>query len=396
MIDLPRIQQAIQDRNLDGWLFYDFHNRDPIAYRVLGLDFGKFTSRRWFYYIPASGEPIKLAHRVEPAKLNALPGEPRFYLAWTELHKAIKEILGKPGQRIAMQYSPLNHIPYVSMVDGGTVEMLKTFGYEIVSSADLVQIFEAVIDEAGYASHCRASEKVYQIKDDAFFEIENALKAGKKITEYEVQQFIVRRFEEEGMTCDGEAPIVGVNAHPANPHFEPTLENASIIKPGDTILIDLWARFKEPGSIWADITWCGFAGANPPDEYVKIFEIARDGRKAGLEFIRNAFSQNKPCYGWQVDDAVRHVIRDHGYGDYFIHRTGHSIGREVHGNGVHIDNLETKEERELIPGICFSIEPGIYLEGRMAVRTEIDVFITLDKEVVVAGPEQEEIILLDV
>ncbi|NQT26469.1 M24 family metallopeptidase [candidate division KSB1 bacterium] len=394
-MDVQAIQGALKEAGFDGWLFCDFHNRDPIAYRVLGMDFGKFTSRRWFYYIPTQGEPVRLIHRVEPIKLDSLPGEKRFYLAWEQLHASLKEILGAP-KKIAMQYSPLNNIPYVSMTDGGTVDLIRSFGHEIVSSADLVQIFEAVIDEAGYQSHIEASKKVYQIKDEAFQQIENALQSGKSVTEYEIQQFIVQRFDEEGMTCDGENPIVGVNDHPANPHFEPTEENTYTIKKGDTILIDLWARDKAEGSIWADITWCGFAGSNPPEEYVKIFFIDRDARKAGLAFIQDRFTKGEACYGWEVDDAVRNVIRDAGYGEYFIHRTGHSIGTEVHGNGVHIDNLETKEQRQLIPGICFSIEPGIYLEGKMAVRTEIDVFITLDSKVVVAGPEQEDLILLNV
>jgi len=394
-MDVQAIQGALKEAGFDGWLFCDFHNRDPIAYRVLGMDFGKFTSRRWFYYIPTQGEPVRLIHRVEPIKLDSLPGEKRFYLAWEQLHASLKEILGAP-KKIAMQYSPLNNIPYVSMTDGGTVDLIRSFGHEIVSSADLVQIFEAVIDEAGYQSHIEASKKVYQIKDEAFQQIENALQSGKSVTEYEIQQFIVQRFDEEGMTCDGENPIVWVNDHPANPHFEPTEENTYTIKKGDTILIDLWARDKAEGSIWADITWCGFAGSNPPEEYVKIFFIDRDARKAGLAFIQDRFTKGEACYGWEVDDAVRNVIRDAGYGEYFIHRTGHSIGTEVHGNGVHIDNLETKEQRQLIPGICFSIEPGIYLEGKMAVRTEIDVFITLDSKVVVAGPEQEDLILLNV
>ncbi len=395
-MNLQTIQNAIRDAGCDGWLFYDFHNRDPIAYYVLGLDMNKFTSRRWFYFIPAEGEPTKLSHKVEPAKLTSLPGNQQYYLAWKELHETLKTILGKAPKKIAMQYSPMNHIPYVSMVDGGTVQMLQSFGYEIVSSADLVQVFEAVIDEAGYQSHLEASKRVYKIKDEAFAWIEKALQKGARITEYEAQQFIVRRFSEEGMTCAGENPIVGVNDHPSNPHFEPTPENSYVIKKGDKILIDLWARLDREDAIWADITWCAFAGSNPPEKYIEIFNTARDARNAGLQFIQDKFSKNQNCYGWEVDDAVRNVIKNKGYGDQFIHRTGHSIGREVHGNGVHIDNLETREERQLIPGICFSIEPGIYLEGEMAVRTEIDVFITLDSQVVVAGPQQEELIMLDV
>lgn len=395
-MDLDGIQQRLQSQQIDGWLFYDFHNRDVIGYHILGLDSNKITSRRWFYFIPAYGEPTGLVHRVEPTKLESLPGEKIYYLSWKELHQSLQILLGKPCRRIAMQYSPMNHIPYVSMVDGGTVELIRSFGHEVVSSADLVQLFEAVIDDEGYRSHIEASRLIYRIKNEAFGEIEDALRQVNKVSEYEIQQFIVRRFKEEGLTCMGEYPIVGVNDHPANPHFEPTQNNSVVIKKGDTILIDLWAKLDQPNAIFADITWCGFAGTEPPSKYGDIFYIVRNARKAGLQFIRGRFEKNKACYGWEVDDAVRKVVEKAGYGNYFIHRTGHSIGEEVHGNGVHIDNLETKEERQLIPGICFSIEPGIYLEGEMAVRTEIDVFITLEGEVVVAGEEQEELVLMDV
>jgi Xaa-Pro aminopeptidase len=395
-MDLIKIQKVLRDFEVDGWLFYDFHNRDPISYRILGLDFGKFTSRRWFYFIPSDGEPVGLAHKVEPTKLDSLPGKKTHYLSWEELHTSLQTIIGKDSRKIAMQYSPMNHIPYVSMADAGTVELIKSFGIEVVSSADLVQIFEAVIDEKGYRSHIEASKLIYRIKNDAFKRIEDAIKDGIDVSEYEIQQYILKRFDEENLTCMDEYPIVGVNDHPANPHFEPTKENSVVIKRGDTILIDLWARFKETGSVFSDITWCGFAGKNPPEKYVEIFHIARDARKAGLQLIHKKFKKNENCYGWEVDNAVRKIIKDAGYGEHFIHRTGHSIGEEVHGNGVNIDNLETKEQRQLIPGICFSIEPGIYLDNEMAVRTEINVFITLEREVIVAGEEQEDLVLLDV
>jgi Xaa-Pro aminopeptidase len=393
-MDVTKIQQKLKEQKIDGWLFCDFHNRDPIAYRVLGLDFGKFTSRRWFYYIPQSGSPVRLAHRVEPTKLDSLPGDKIPYLAWEELHASLKKILGPAPKKIAMQYSPLNAIPYVSMADAGTVELIRSFGHEVVSSADLVQVFEAVISEEGYRSHIEASRLIYRIKNEAFERIHEALRDGILQTEYDVQQFILKRFEEENLDCMNELPIVGVNGHPANPHFEPTKENASRIQKGDTVLIDLWAKLKAPGSIFADITWCGYCGNDPPAQYVEIFDVARDARKAALRFLRDRFSRKEACFGWQVDEACRNVVREAGYGDCFIHRTGHSIGENVHGNGVNIDNLETKEERRLIPGICFSIEPGIYLEGKMAVRTEIDVFITSNGEVAVAGEEQEELVRL--
>ncbi|HDI51120.1 MAG TPA: M24 family metallopeptidase [Bacteroidetes bacterium] len=392
-MDLERIQQALREKNLDGWLFYDFHNRDQLAYRILDLDGSKMTTRRWFYFIPADGEPQKLVHSVEPTKLDALPGKKTIYLPWEQLHAELEKILGPP-KRIAMQYSPDNNIPYISIVDGGTIELIRKFGHEIVSSADLVQVFEAVIDEKGYQSHLEAGKIIQQIKDEAFAEIGKAVHGRKRVTEYDIQQFIVRRFEEENLTCENEFPIVGVNEHPANPHFEPTFENAYVIKEGDTVLIDLWAKKKEPGAIYYDITWCGFVGKNPPTKYVEIFHIVRDARNTAVRFIRDKFARGEPCFGWQVDDVCRQVVKDSGYGSYFIHRTGHSIGTKVHGNGVNIDNLETKDERQLVPGICFSIEPGIYLEGQMAVRSEVNVFITMQGEVVVAGDEQQELVLI--
>ena len=394
-MDLNAIQTALRDKGVDGWLFYDFHNRDHLAYRILGLDFDKMTSRRWFYYIPSDGEPVRLVHRVEMSKLDSLPGKKIYYHPWKELHEKLKEILGSP-KSIAMQYSPLNNIPYTSIVDAGTIELIRSFGHEIASSSDLVQLFEAIIDENGYQSHLKACDIIQGIKNEAFAEIGSAVKGGRKVTEYEIAQLILRRFDEEGIDPGHDIPIVGSNDHPANPHFEPQEEGSYEFKKGDTVLIDLWGKLKAPGSIYYDITWCGYIGEDPPPKYVEIFNTVRDARKAAVEFVRKCFADKRPCYGWEVDDACRNVVKEAGYADYFIHRTGHSIGEEVHGNGVHIDNLETKDERQLVPGICFSIEPGIYLEGEMAVRSEIDLFITLDGEVVVAGDEQEDLILIGV
>ncbi len=392
-MNLDRIQQAIAEQGIDGWLFYDFHHRDAMAYHILGLDFTKFTTRRWFYYIPAKGEPVKIVSAVETKKLDSLPGKKIVYRAWGELHKDLQDTLINAKQ-VAMQYSPKNNIPYVSVVDAGTIELIRSFGVEIVSSANLVQTFEAIIDKTGYEAHLEAGKKVQKIKDEAFELIGQKIHKNESITEYEAQQFIVKRFEEEGLTDDGDHPIVGVNEHPSDPHFEPTRENSYVIKKGDTLLIDLWARKNNDTGIYYDITWCGYIGGNPTAKYVEIFKIVRDARNAARDFIRDKFQKDEPCYGFEVDDVCRKVVVDGGYGEYFVHRTGHSIGREVHGNGVHIDNLETKDERELVPGICFSIEPGIYLPGEMAVRSEINVFITEERKVVVAGAEQEELILL--
>lgn len=392
-MDLGKIQSELKKANVDGWLFYDFHNRDLLAYRILGMDETGMTTRRWFYYIPTEGEPTRLAHSVEKTKLDSLPGKKLVYLPWEQQHALLKEILGPP-KKIAMQYSPMNNIPYVSMVDGGTLELIRSFGHEVVSSADLVQMFESVIDEEGYKSHLEAGVLVHKIKDDAFEEIGKAVRNNTGTTEYDIAKFIDDRFKSDGLITQ-DTMIVGTNEHPADPHFEPTPENARKFKEGDTVLIDLWAKLDRSKAIFYDITWCGFIGTNPPPKYVEIWKTVVKARKTAVQFIRDKFAKGETCFGCEVDDACRSVVKDAGYGDYFVHRTGHSIGEEVHGNGVNIDNLETKEERQLVPGICFSIEPGIYLEKeKMAARTEIDVFITLDGEVIVAGEEQENLILI--
>lgn len=392
-MDLAAIQRSLASAGVDGWLLCDFHHRDLMAYRILGLDTAGMTTRRWFYFVPAEGQPVKLSHKVEPRKLDSLPGKQEFFLAWREMHEKLRAALGSP-KRIAMQYSPMNAIPYVAVVDAGTIELVRSFGHEVVSSAGLVQEFEAVMDEEAYRSHVEAGEIVQRIKDEAFALMDDALRRGKAVTEFGIKEHIVERFREEGLTNDGESPIVGFNDHPADPHFEPTRENAYTLRSGDTILVDLWARKDDPRGVYYDITWCGFAGKNPPAEYARIFAVVRDARDAALEFVRRRFAAGSPVRGWEVDDACREVVVAAGYGNEFIHRTGHSIGVRVHGNGVNMDNLETRDERLLVPGICFSIEPGIYLAGRMAVRSEIDVFVTPAGKIEVAGATQRDLILV--
>lgn len=393
-MDLHAIQSALGEAGADGWLFCDFHHRDLMAYDILGLDKSGMTTRRWFYFVPATGEPVKLSHRVEPRKLDALPGRQEFYLSWNELHDQLRSILGGHA-KIAMQYSPMNNIPYVAVVDAGTVELVRSFGHEIVSSADLVQQFEAVSGDEGFRSHVETGAKVQHIKDEAFRLMDGALRDGREVTEYDVREFILSRFEQEQLTSDGESPIVGFNDHPADPHFEPVQQGAYTLHHGDTILVDLWARRREPPGIYYDITWCGFAGQEPPSLYTDIFRVVREARDRAVEFVIERMQAGQPCYGWEVDDACRGVVKKAGFGDNFIHRTGHSIGHKVHGNGVNIDNLETRDERLIVPGVCFSIEPGIYLAGRMAVRSELNVFITPgDGRVEVVGPVQQELILV--
>lgn len=392
-MDLAAIQGALREAGLDGWLFCDHHHRDPMAYRILGLPMHGITSRRWFYFVPARGEPGKLAHKVEPRKLDPLPGKAGHFLSWRELHERLAALLGAP-KRIAMQYSPQNDIPYVGLVDAGTVELVRSFGHEIVSSAELVQRFEAVLDEEGLRSHRWAGERVQRIKDEAFDLMQKALRDRSRLTENDVKEFILGRFEDEGMTSDAEVPIVGFNDHPADPHFEPTPENAYALEPGATVLLDLWARRKEPVGIYYDITWCAFAGTEPPPRYVEIFDVVRRARDAAVSLLRQRFERGAPVHGWEADDACREVVRRAGYAEFFVHRTGHSIGTSVHGNGANIDNLETRDTRRLVPGLCFSIEPGIYLEGEMAVRSEVDVLLTLGGKVEVFGAVQDALVLL--
>jgi len=389
-MDIKIIQSELKKMGLDGWLFYDFHNRDPIAYKILGLE-NKHTTRRWYYFIPAKGEPKKLVSAVESTKLDALPGKKFIYLPYEEQHKLLEKILGS-AKRVAMQYSPKNNIPYISLVDGGTIELIKSFGIRIVSSANLVSIFEALIDERDYELHKEAQKDIDEIRKLAFKKIRETIDLNQQLNEFELQQFILERFKERNLVTSS-APIVGINDHPADPHFEPK-PDGYVFKEGDTVLIDLWAKKNVEGGIYYDITWVGYVGNEPPIKYVKIFEVAKDARDAAIKFIQDSLAKRKKIYGWQVDDVARTVIKKAGFGKYFIHRTGHSIGAEVHGNGPNIDNLETKDERELVPGCLFSIEPGIYLPNEMAVRTEVNVYINKNFTAEVTGEIQKEIILI--
>jgi Xaa-Pro dipeptidase len=393
MIDINRVQQAIRDNQGDGWLFFDIHRRDTIAYQMLGLDMEKFTTRRWYYFIPREGTPTKLVHRVEQGQLSRLPGDTVMYVGWKELHEKLSGML-EGTRRIFMQYSPLNNIPMVSCVDAGTVELIRSLGKEVLSSAELVQLFEAAVDDAGMASHRSAGAKIQRIKDQAFQIIIDAIRSNRRVTEYEVQQFILSEFDTGNLTCDGSPPMVGVNEHAADPHFEVSATNSAVIKRNDRVLIDLWARENTPHGIYYDITWCGFMGPKPDPEYQRIFDIAVAARNLTKEFIADRIARHEPVCGWEADDVCRNYIAQHGYQDYFVHRTGHSIHREVHGNGANLDNLETKDERRLLCGSCFSIEPGIYKDG-IGVRTEIDVMIDGQGNVSVFGPEQDKLILLE-
>lgn len=390
-MDLQAIQEALKLQNLDGWLFYDFHNRDAIAARILHIDTKRFTSRRWFYFIPAEGEPQRLVHSIETYKLAHLPGAQHVYLPWQQQHQMLKDMLGN-AKKIAMQYSPMNNIPYVSIVDGGTIDLIRSFGVEIVSSADLVSQFESHLSMEDYESHKRAAAIMQMVKDETFKEIAKRIKAGEKPKEFEIQAFMHDLMNKNGMVWP-DGPVVAVNEHAADPHFEPTAENSYEMKEGDLVLLDLWAKENKPGSIFYDITWMGFIGTEVPARIEEIFQVARKARDTAHALVKERYANGVEVFGWEVDDACRQVIVDAGYGKYFIHRTGHNIGEEVHGNGAHIDNLETMDVRKIIPGTCFSIEPGIYMpEEKIGFRTEIDVFVTDEKNVEVVGAIQESVI----
>lgn len=392
---VDRIQRALREQpGLDGWLFYDFRHLDPIAYRVLLLDPSIHVTRRWYYWIPAVGTPVKLQHRIEPHVLDGLPGEARLYVSWREQQAALGTLL-QSATRIAMQYSPMNAIPYLSRVDAGTLELLRSWGLEVVTSADLVQQFEAVWDDAQLISHQVAASGLRAIVDETFTFIGTSLAAGHQLTEYGVQQYILSRMQARGLVTSS-PPIAAVNAHSADPHYGPSAEGSAPIRRGDLVLIDLWAKQPEPRAVYADITWTGFVGAVVPARQQAVFQIVRQARDAAVAFVHQRVRDGAFPYGWEVDDVCRQVVQEAGYGEYFVHRTGHSIGEEVHGNGANIDNLETQDARRLLPGTCFSIEPGIYLPEDFGIRSELDVYVSTDDAVVYGQPVQTELVAIAV
>ena len=386
-MDIAAIQSALRERSFDCWLFYDHHHRDPISYKVLGLSERLMVTRRWFYLIPQNGEPIKLVHRIEAGHLDPLPGSKREYSSWRELWDHLKAMLGS-HKTVAMQYSPNNLIPYIGLVDAGTVELVRSFGKEIVSSGDLVTRFEAAWNDEQIKSHFEAGDAVDRITEEAFKEIGRRTSNGGT-HEYEIQQWIAEAFRRENLITE-DLPIVGANANSGNPHYEPRAETSAPIRKGDFILLDIWAKRNTPNAVYYDITWTGVIGT-PSEKHVKIFNIVRDARDAGVKKVQEAFSAKRKIAGWEVDEATRGHIASAGLAQYFTHRTGHSIGVNVHGNGANMDNLETKDEREIIPNTCFSIEPGIYLLGEFGVRSEVNV-LTRNGSAEVTGKIQRELV----
>jgi len=388
-MNLDAIQSALRDAKLDGWLFFDHHERDPLAYRVLGLK-GGHVSRRWYYWIPAHGAPRGLVHRIESGNLDSLPGEKAVYSTWREQADGVRALLDG-AKRVAMQYSPRCAIPYVANVDAGTVELVRSFGVEVVSSAELIQLFEARWTPAMLEMHLEAGRKTDQVRREAFEMVGAVLKKGQTTTEYAVQQFVLRRFAEVGLLTN-HPPIVGVNANASNPHYCPTEQSCSVIRRGDLLLLDLWSKVNHPDAVYYDVTWMAFCGSEPEARKQEVFTVVRDARDAGIQFVSKAIASGHAIKGFEVDDAVRGHIEKKGYGQYFTHRTGHSIGRETHGNGANMDNFESHDDRSVIPWTCFSIEPGIYLP-EFGVRSEINMFIG-EHEARVTGEVQRELVLI--
>ncbi len=382
------VQEALRQSGLDGWLFFDHHERDPIAYRILGFRAPQMASRRWYYYVPAEGEPQKLAHRIESKMLDALPGSTRLYAGWAEQRTALAEILAG-ARTVAMQYSPLCAVPYVSMVDAGTVDLIRSLGVTVASSADLVQQFEAVWTPAQFEMHQRAGRKMDSIRAAAFEQIAQAHRGGNPVTEFSIQSFVRDAFGREGLFTD-HGPVVAVNRNASDPHYEPSADRSQPIHPGDFVLIDLWAKLKEPGAVYYDITWTGVCAHSLPDPIAAVFTVVASARDAAIARVQQALRAGESVRGQDVDDAARAVITSAGYGASFFHRTGHSIGEDVHGTGANMDNLETEDNRRILPGTCFSIEPGIYLD-EFGIRSEVNVFAQ-DRDAVVTGEIQRELV----
>jgi Xaa-Pro dipeptidase len=390
-MQIEEIQKALREEKLDGWLFFDHHQRDPLAYRILNLGSGRVVTRRWYYLIPAQGEPKGLVHAIESGVLDGLPGDMQVYSSWGAQTEGLKTLLDG-CRRVAMQYSPNCAIPYVSLVDGGTLELVRGNGVDVVSSANLIQLFESRWTADQLEMHLEAGRRVDRVRAGAFQKIGAALNAGETITEWQVNRFVREGFERAGLVTD-HGPIVGVNAHMSDPHYEPKAEGSSAIRRKDAVLIDLWAKLDKPGAVFYDITWTGYCGSDPPAALHNIFEVVRGGRDRAIERVKHAVSRKQLIHGFEVDDAARGYIEEKGFGQYFVHRTGHSIGEEVHGTSANMDNLETHDDRRIIAGTGFSIEPGVYLP-EFGIRSEVNMYVG-PGEAMVTGEIQQQLVRIE-
>jgi len=389
---IEQAQRFLREMNSDGWLIYDFQGNNPLARLFLEIPPSQKTTRRLFYWIPAIGEPVKIVHAIESHVLDERPGVKRIFLSWESLQEQVGKVL-KGKSRVAMEYSPNNAIPYVSKVDGGTIDFIRSFGVEVVSSGSFLPYFTARITPEQGESHIRAGRALDRIVNDAWDWIRTHLKQGRSITDCDVQQQIMREFVKEKLVAK-EAPIVGVNEHSADPHYTPCQEKPVAIREGDFVLIDLWGKEDKPQSIYADITRVAAAATLPTEKQSRIFSIVRQAQRAATELVITRFKKNQEIRGFEVDDCARSVIRQAGFGDYFIHRTGHNIEVSLHGSGANMDNLEMHDERPILASTCFSIEPGIYLPNEFGVRLEYDLYVHQDGRVEIVGGEQNEIVCL--
>lgn len=382
-------QNFIKELGADGWLLFDFHKSNYLAHLFLEIPEGAMVTRRFFYWIPVEGEPIKIVHAIEPHVLDGWPGVAKTYLSWQSLRKEVGAVLSG-AKRVAMEYSPMNNNPYVSFVDGGTVDLVCSFGAEVISSGSFLAHFTAVIDANQGESQIRAATALNQIVEETWRWIGEHLLENKPLNEYQIQQRIVREIEQRNLITES-APIVGINAHSADPHFQTEAVGSTPIRKGDLILIDLWGKEKQEGAVFGDLTRVAVASEHPTARQKLVFDTVRSAQKAGIDLIKKRFSEKKKIMGFEVDDAVRKVINDAGFGSYFVHKTGHSIEVHLHGSGTHMDNLEMHDDRPILKGTCFSIEPGIYLPDEFGIRLESDVYIHGDGKVEVTGGEQDEI-----
>jgi Xaa-Pro aminopeptidase len=384
---IGKIQEALGDFDLPAWLFYGFQDLDPIATRILQFEPHLLATRRWFYLIPAQGEPSKLVHRIESSILDHLPGNKKIYLAWEQLQNEVRALLDGVSA-VAMQYSENSSIPYFSLVDAGTIDLVRSCGTQVVSSGDLIQRFEAVWSPKQVDQHRATALALTSMVQAAFDQAAAEISSQGETDELSIQRFILDHFEKEGLLTE-HPPIVAVNENSANPHYQPTETEYSRICSEDFLLIDLWAKSKEENSVYADITWTGLMSEQVPKRHSEVFQVVRQARDQGVNFLRQRFEKNNLPQGWEVDEVVRESIRKAGFAEFFVHRTGHNLGQEVHGNGVHFDNLETHDTRLVIPGIACTIEPGIYLEGEFGVRSEINVFFSPDGPEVTTPPQEK-------
>ncbi len=391
-LDVAAVQAALRADGVDAWLLYDFRGLNPIAADVTAVNRqgGHLATRRWYYLIPASGDPRALVHAIEKDSLAHLPGTAERYAGRDQLDNGLRRLLSGL-RRVAMEYSPNCAIPYVSRVDAGTVELVRRMGVEVVSSGDLVQRFSAVWNDAAIATHRSASEKLYRVKDRAFEAVARRLRDGTRTTEYDIQQLMDGWFKDEGLVADSD-PIVAVTENAGNPHYQPTATVHRTIRPGDLVLLDLWGKLPSDGAVFADITWVGYVGREVPEPYADAFAAIRDARDAAVALVQSSARSGRELHGWEVDRAASEVLRERGYGDRILHRTGHSLGETVHGNGVNMDDYETHDDRRLLPGTGFTIEPGVYNQD-FGVRTEINMVVA-ERDALVTGPLQTAILSL--